>query len=79
LIGANTVREVIVEGTQLIGTIVAHPCTASSAGNRKLDAVVYGGDTHLGIVFMTGIYTRQKGKEGNNGLDHLYKSLIIHL
>ena len=40
LIRAYIVREVVVKGTKLIGTIIAHPCTTGSSGYSKADTIV---------------------------------------
>ncbi len=47
LIGTDTIRKIVVIGTQLTGTIVAHPGTTRSLGNAERDAVVGRDDTAM--------------------------------
>jgi hypothetical protein len=72
LIRAYIVREVVVKGTKLIGTIIAHPSTACSCRNGELNTAVYMGNTHMSIVFVNGIsYTSEESKKREDETKHL--------
>ncbi len=47
LIGTDTIRKIVVVGTQLTGAIVAHPGTTRSLGDAERDAVVGRDDTAM--------------------------------
>jgi hypothetical protein len=50
LIGADTIGEIVVIGTQLTGAIVAHPCTTRSLRDAEGDAVIGRDDTTTMLV-----------------------------
>jgi hypothetical protein len=52
LIGAHIVSEIVIEGAELVGTVVTHPGAPCARGNRELDTVVRRNDADLGIVLM---------------------------
>jgi hypothetical protein len=72
LISTHIVREVIVKGTKLVSTVVAHPSTTRSCGDGELNTAVYMGDSHMGIVFVNRIsYTSEEGKKREDKTKHI--------
>jgi hypothetical protein len=60
LIGAHIVSEIVIEGAELVRTVVTHPGAARARRNRELDTVVRRNDADLGIVLMGDSSGRRK-------------------
>ena len=52
LVSTDAVRKIIIEGSQLICAVIAHPCATRARGHGKLDAVILRNNADLGVVFV---------------------------
>jgi hypothetical protein len=74
LISTYAIREIVVESTKCIGTVVTHPITASTRANCELNTVIYRSDANCSIILVAaGIRCGEKSsKKGNNYFEHFY-------